>query len=228
MLPSGNDAAICLAEWGGSFLVSEEDSKSRIKAFVNEMNKTAKELGLNESRYGNPHGLPHNESRSTALEVGRLSSVCLNDGFFRKVVKTEEYACRPVGKNGKRRLVVWENTNKLLRREGFLGIKTGITVTAGPCLTSAYEFRDKIYITVLLRSRKISRRFKETRNLLFWALDKMHRNKLKEGEGRALANLRKNITDLDSDYSEDEQEFNYDQSDQAEFKKRCNIIKYEM
>ena len=78
-MPSGNDAAICLAEWGGSFLVADEDSKVRIKAFVNEMNITAKKLGLNETRYGNPHGLPNNESRSTALEVGRLSSVCLND-----------------------------------------------------------------------------------------------------------------------------------------------------
>lgn len=51
-----------------------------------------------------------------------------------------------------------------------MGIKTGITVTAGPCLASAFKFRDKIYITILLRSNKISRRFKETRNLLYWAL----------------------------------------------------------
>ena len=42
MLPSGNDSAICLAEWGGTYLTTEEDSKMKIKAFVNEMNKTAK------------------------------------------------------------------------------------------------------------------------------------------------------------------------------------------
>ena len=36
------------------------------------------------------------------------------------------------------------------------------------------------------------------------------------------------MMDIDSDYSEDQQEFNYDQSDKAEYKKRSNIIKYEM
>jgi D-alanyl-D-alanine carboxypeptidase len=41
-----------------------------------------------------------------------------------------------------------------------MGIKTGTTVTAGPCLTSAYKFRDKIYICTILRATKISRRFK--------------------------------------------------------------------
>lgn len=59
-----------------------------------------------------------------------------------------------------KRTVEWINTNKLLRREGFIGIKTGITVTAGPCLASAYKFRDKIYICVVLRATKVSRRFK--------------------------------------------------------------------
>lgn len=51
-----------------------------------------------------------------------------------------------------------------------MGIKTGITVTAGPCLAAAYKFRDKIYICVILRALKISRRFKETRKLLAWSL----------------------------------------------------------
>lgn len=43
-----------------------------------------------------------------------------------------------------------------------------------------------------------------------------------------MGSLKKNKPDLDSDYSEDEQEFNYDQSNKAEFKKRSNIINYEM
>ena len=54
----------------------------------------------------------------------------------------------------------WENTNKLLRRPGFIGIKTGITVTAGPCLASAYQFLNKTYIVVIAKCSKPSRRFK--------------------------------------------------------------------
>ena len=71
------------------------------------------------------------------------------------------------------RIVEWENTNKLLRRDGFVGLKTGITVTAGPCLAAAYTFRDKTYISVILRAPKVSARFKETRLLMSWALCKL-------------------------------------------------------
>jgi D-alanyl-D-alanine carboxypeptidase len=56
--------------------------------------------------------------------------------------------------------VVWENTNKLLRRPNFIGGKTGVTVSAGPCLASCYEVDDKIFIVILLRTTKLSRRFK--------------------------------------------------------------------
>ena len=106
---------------------------------------------------------------------------------------------------GSKREVVWQNTNKLLRRQGFIGIKTGITVTAGPCLASAYEFRDKIFIVSLLRASKISRRFKQTRKLLYWALQKIYKNSLTIEESKKLFSLKRNKPDLDSDYSEDEQ-----------------------
>ena len=66
----------------------------------------------------------------------------------------------------------WENTNKLIRRQGFVGAKTGVTVTAGPCLASCYEHKDKRFIVVLLKTTKLSRRFKETRMILGWALKK--------------------------------------------------------
>jgi D-alanyl-D-alanine carboxypeptidase len=35
--------------------------------------------------------------------------------------------------------MVWQNSNKLLGIEGFKGVKTGITQTAGPCLCILYE-----------------------------------------------------------------------------------------
>lgn len=59
-----------------------------------------------------------------------------------------------------------------------MGIKTGITVTAGPCLASAYKFKDKIYVIVILRAPKVSRRFKETRKILYWSLSNLYKNDL--------------------------------------------------
>lgn len=79
MLPSGNDAALCLADWAGKLLINKSEVKDTVKAFVQEMNKTVKELGLTDSYFGNPHGLPHSGARSTAADMARLISICLNN-----------------------------------------------------------------------------------------------------------------------------------------------------
>jgi D-alanyl-D-alanine carboxypeptidase len=70
--------------------------------------------------------------------------------------------------------VVWENTNKLLRRPGFEGVKTGVTVAAGPCLASLFTASNRTFIIVVLRTNKMSRRFKETRWLLSMCLRRMN------------------------------------------------------
>lgn len=86
-------------------------------------------------------------------------------------------------------------------------------MTAGPCLASAYEFRDKTYISVILRAPKVSARFKDTRILIHWALTRLFKNDLSEDEKQILKVLKRHDRDLDSDYSEDEHEFRYDCGD---------------
>ena len=60
MLPSGNDAALALARWGGAVLGGDA------KEFIALMNKLAGEIGLKSSTFGNPHGLPHPQNGSSA------------------------------------------------------------------------------------------------------------------------------------------------------------------
>jgi D-alanyl-D-alanine carboxypeptidase len=117
-----------------------------------------------------------------------------------KVVKTNRYSCWISDTEDIRREVVWENTNKLLRRPGFIGVKTGVTITAGPCLATCYQSGEKIFIVVLLRTNKLSRRFKETRWILGLALSKLNKMKY-QNEIKAIL---KNDDELDSDNSEDE------------------------
>jgi D-alanyl-D-alanine carboxypeptidase len=63
MLPSGNDAAICLARWGGNILRSRAEEKKgikkipKIKRFVNHMNKLSHDLCLEDTKFDNVHGL---------------------------------------------------------------------------------------------------------------------------------------------------------------------------
>ena len=76
MLPSGNDAAIALAKWGGNILLqhdtTSESKSNNVKRFIQEMNNQAKQLNLKLTKFGNPHGLPHSQSGSTPEEIATL------------------------------------------------------------------------------------------------------------------------------------------------------------
>ncbi len=61
----------------------------------------------------------------------------------------------------------YENTNKLLE-DGFDGIKTGITDTAGPCLAASY----KDFIIVVLHSKSMNERWMEVKKLVKWMIRK--------------------------------------------------------
>jgi len=63
----------------------------------------------------------------------------------------------------------WYNSNRLLTVPGFSGIKTGITHTAGSCLSVSYENGDCKLITVVLGSRSVEYRWKDARRLTLWA-----------------------------------------------------------
>ena len=71
MLPSGNDAAVALARWGGKVLGGDS------KEFITLMNKLAGEIGMKSSVFGNPHGLPHPQNGSTAEDLSLLIGKCL-------------------------------------------------------------------------------------------------------------------------------------------------------
>lgn len=77
MLPSGNDAALALSKWGNA-LLPESD-----KNFVCYMNRLALEIGMKNTTFGNPHGLPHSQNGCTAEDVSILISKCLEYPIFR-------------------------------------------------------------------------------------------------------------------------------------------------
>ena len=174
--------------------------------------------------FGNPHGLPHPQSGSNPEDISILIHECLKIPIFREIVKKKKYSGWIKSNLGQKREVVWENTNKLLRRNNFIGVKTGVTVTAGPCLATCYEAGDKIFIIVLLRTNKLSRRFKETRWILALALTKLNNSLYMEH----IRKILKEDPDLDSDNSEDEEEFKFDRSDAMELRKRNKILTFEL
>lgn len=160
MLPSGNDAAIALAEFIGMMI---DKNSEPIACFVERMNLNAKVLKLNDTFFNNPHGMSTSVNISTARNVAMLASFAVRINVFRQVVGTKRHNCKIYNQNGVRK-VEWVNTNYMLEK-GFKGIKTGITPAAGPCLCFFIEKKKKSMIGVLLNSKTMDLRWREASKL---------------------------------------------------------------
>jgi D-alanyl-D-alanine carboxypeptidase len=160
MLVSDNDAAYALAKHlGGDTL-----------RFYDMMNEKAAYLGMTNTHFANPNGVPNLNNYSTASDLVRLSRYSMRDSLFAAIVGTTEKDIHLL--DG--RHMPCRNTNALLTTyEGCLGIKTGFTRQAGNCLASAATRNGVTLYLVLLNSRSMSSRFKESAILLDYGFNVM-------------------------------------------------------
>jgi serine-type D-Ala-D-Ala carboxypeptidase (penicillin-binding protein 5/6) len=114
LLPSANNIAAVLARW---------DAGS-VERFVARMNATARSLGMTHTRYTDPSGYD-DATVSTAADQARIVNRAMRLPVFASIVATPS-ATLPVAGTVR-------NTNTLLGREGFVGVKTGSTAAAGGC-----------------------------------------------------------------------------------------------
>ena len=143
ILPSGNDAANVLAE----HFCNDNFS------FAELMNDKAKEIGMNDSNFVNPHGL-HNENHySTAKDLAILADNFSNNEILANISNCGEYTLAKTNKQQERKI----RTTNLLKVEnsGYyykyaIGLKTGNTEQAGRCLAAFAQKNGVNYICVLL------------------------------------------------------------------------------
>ncbi len=169
LLPSGNDAATAFAEHFGDRFPASSASVDPLDRFVDEMNRTAAAIGMRDTHYTNPHGLTASGHVSTATDLLRLARAARQLPLFRDYVNTRQHGCTIKSTAGYTRNVVWKNTNKLLALDGYSGVKTGTTDTAGACLVSSGQRGDDELIVVVLGSITSDARYVDTRNLFRWA-----------------------------------------------------------
>lgn len=138
LLPSGNDAAIALAQHvAGS-----------IPAFVKRMNERAAQLGMGCTRYSSPSGYLDARNFSCAADLAILAHAVEQQPRLAKIVRTLSAALPLPIKGGK----VWlYNNNPLLiyHYPGATGLKTGFTDAAGRCLVATAE-RNGVRLGVVL------------------------------------------------------------------------------
>jgi D-alanyl-D-alanine carboxypeptidase (penicillin-binding protein 5/6) len=168
MLPSGNDAAVALAEHcGPRFRPANGKALAPAEAFVAQMNRHAQSLRMAETRYFDPHGLGRNVT--SARDLLKLAHSAMQNETFRQLVQTRRHRCEAIDAKGEKRSVTWTNTNKLLDIEGYDGIKTGTTTAAGFCLCSSGRRGDDHLYVVVLGSTSNDNRYMDSRNLYRWA-----------------------------------------------------------
>jgi D-alanyl-D-alanine carboxypeptidase (penicillin-binding protein 5/6) len=187
LLPSGNDAAVAFAEHFGRRVAlgrDGDDAADPLSLFVGEMNRVAAELDLHETRFANPHGLPAAGHHTSARDLARLASVATANPLFAQVVSTPRHESVLTGADGKTRDVAWTNTNRLLAIEGYDGVKTGTTSTAGNCLVASGLRGGRRLIVVILGSSSTDGRYADARNLFRWAWRQLADPKTVPAEGR--------------------------------------------
>lgn len=138
MLESGNDAAVAIA-----VCVS-----GSVDEFVGLMNDRASEMGLSDTVFANPHGLSHDEHKTTARELAYITAEAMKYPLFCEITSTKTATVSYDGVKDGRRLV---NHNKLLfGYDGANGVKTGYTKLDGKCLVSSATRDGMTFIAVTL------------------------------------------------------------------------------
>lgn len=173
MIPSGNDAAIALAEHVGKKL--DPKTKDAVATFVKAMNEQAKKLGCTGTLFENPHGLDYDEwagdMHSTAHDVALMMQEAMKDDTIREVMASKDPWIEVTGADGSDHSHSMDTHNVLLGQDGNIGGKTGTTDDAGYCFASAYNRDgDEIY-TVVLNSSTTDQRFADTATLASWYYD---------------------------------------------------------
>ncbi len=134
MLHSGNDAATALAIYCGG----------TVEGFAELMNDKARNLGLADTHFVNPHGLDAPDHYSTARDLAVLTAYAMENPIFYRTVSTKNVTV------GNRCL---RNHNKLLWRvDGADGVKTGFTKAAGRILVSSATRQGRRLITVTINA----------------------------------------------------------------------------
>jgi D-alanyl-D-alanine carboxypeptidase (penicillin-binding protein 5/6) len=114
LLPSANNVAVLVAR----------QVDGSVDSFVAEMNRTARALGMSHTTYTDPSGYDSG-TVSTALDQLRLARLVAEDDTLATVMTTRSYWLPVAGEV--------TNTNTLLGRDGFVGMKTGSDAAAGGC-----------------------------------------------------------------------------------------------
>jgi D-alanyl-D-alanine carboxypeptidase (penicillin-binding protein 5/6) len=166
MVQSGNDAAVALAE----AVAGDEGT------FVTLMNREAQRMGMKNTRFANPHGLPSPDNYSTAQDLSTLASHVVRD--FPELYKIDSVKSFTYNK------ITQQNRNRLLWLDSTVdGMKTGHTEGSGYSMIASARRPNgasgqRRLISVVLGTSSEGTRTAESQKLLNWGFQNFDTVKL--------------------------------------------------
>lgn len=164
VIASGNDASVAMAE----HLAGTE------KAFVEQMNKRASELGMKNTHFTDCCGLTESrEHYTTAYDIALMSRELISkypEILTYSAIWMEDIT--HITRKGSSKFTL-TNTNKLLRSyEGCMGLKTGSTSIAKYCLSAVAERNGITLIASVMAAPDPKTRFRDAASLLNYGFSK--------------------------------------------------------
>lgn len=164
MLSSGNDAtftlAVNLARYHGGAHLSDEEALSY---FVGLMNETAQAIGCTDSNFITVDGYPDTQHYSTPMDLLRIAIAAANSETVAKsMARSRAYHVFYSGRD-----VVWETTNKLLKKDSSYyyayatGMKTGSTSSTDYSLAASADKDGTKLIAIILGAPSDGERFSD-------------------------------------------------------------------
>lgn len=142
MVPSGNDAAVVLADYVGGGDISK---------FVDLMNEKAEELGCENTHFENPDGLHDDNHYTTTKDLYKITKYALTKPMFSEITNTTTYFCEgddyPLITTN---YMIDEYRGGEYYYQYAKGIKTGTTDEAGRCLVTTATADGYSYMAILL------------------------------------------------------------------------------
>lgn len=177
LVPSGNDAAVAIAETVGAQMIAADPSRGSDPeaVFVDAMNRKAAEIGCTDTVYENPHGLDDAEYagslHSTAADQALVARYAMDNRTIRSIVGGGSTSI-VVSRGGANSQIDLTTTDQLLDLYDFaIGVKTGETLAAGPSFMGAASNGKIELYAVVLHSTSAYQRFVDAQGLFEWGYD---------------------------------------------------------
>jgi serine-type D-Ala-D-Ala carboxypeptidase (penicillin-binding protein 5/6) len=141
MIKSDNDAAMAIAIGVGG-------TKEH---FVVMMNDKVRSIGMRHTHFNNPCGFDEENHFSTPRDLLKMTEYAIKNRKFNEISKMNEYKYTSVNK--KREFCAYTHNRLLNRYEYAVGVKTGYTSQAGPCLIARAKKNGKDCVIVMMNAK---------------------------------------------------------------------------